>query len=240
MDDDGWTTVPRNKKLRPPKSTLPSQGQDRQVSVEKLLADYERYIRWWKTSECRRALRQTLDKVKPDEGWQIKEAIILGSGSFTRDNMECVKRSMLQITAFKDIVQHIQSTSTDDIKIIAQEPQYTSVDRRFLSELGIVVHDAEFNDSGRMWFNLQYGAMVFEAFMEMNLGDLEKLVQWDPKLYIGSSLQGRLDLLPHYMIDMDMRCVLNITILMSKMLILTLKLVLAAPTRKPHIQFKSP
>lgn len=167
------------------------------MTVEKLQAAYDKTVKVWQSSTCRTQLLKILDQAQPDEGWQIKEAICLASGSFSRDNWEGQKRSMHQFVAFMDIVQHVQKSSSETVEVIAQEMIYTHVDVDFLSAKGITVHNkAALGDvvykNPDIREALGPQSMVFEAFMDMTTESIQQLLDTGMRLYIGSSLQGNL------------------------------------------------
>lgn len=200
--NDGWTVITRKGKPQPSLSTqkpLP----DKDLTVEKLKVGYDKCMRTWRASACRRGVRQILDRKQPDDGWQIKEAICMATGSFSRDNWEHQKRSMCQFVAFMDTVQYLQATSSETIDIFAQELIYTEVDNDFLSQMGITVYNVSWTLSGPYITNsgasvsdhLGSASFVFEPFMEFNSEAVRHLVTSRIRLLIGSAVPN---VLAHY------------------------------------------
>ncbi len=162
-----------------------------------LRASCDKYSKLWKASSCRTELLQILDKKRPDEGWQIREAVFLASGSFSRDNAECQKRSMLQFVAFMDTVKHVQATSKDHILLFAEELIYTPVDISFLQSFKVAVSTtADLVDQpsadGPLRSCLGPDTMIFELYMDMNLPAMSQLLYSNSKLMVASPLDKRL------------------------------------------------
>ena len=202
-NDDGWTTVPQRKRRRAKAYNTPD-APDKDLTLEMLMVNYEKRMRTWQASACRKEVRQILDRKQPDDGWQIKAAICVASGSFSRDNVENRKRSLYQFAAFMDIVQHLQTTSSENIDIVSQECIYTDVDVEFLSKLGIIVYNvdkSEVNESNlksgvpSIKDHLGSGSFVFEAFIQWDSPTARQLFTAQVRLIIGSALPA---ILAHY------------------------------------------
>ncbi|KAK3722959.1 hypothetical protein LTR37_002104 [Vermiconidia calcicola] len=202
---DGWVSVKRGKGSRQLCSTPRQPLPDRHITVQTLEAKYDRDMQTWKQSACRKELRQILDKKQPDEGWQIKEAVCFASGSFSRDNWEAQRRSMLQFVAFIDTAQYIEAGSSDTIGLFAQEPMYTPVDVEFLSGMGIKVSTLR-----AVRYNMESESMMFELFMDMNLDAALNMVTIGPKLFIGAALTSRLAQFSKHLTDAEIREYLQI------------------------------
>src|ERR1700761_7261275 len=120
--DAGWIKVLRSKMRRPRKLPIPHLSQDKEMTLDKLNANYKRSMQQWKSSKCRSELHRILDGKMPNGGWHIAQALCLATGSFSSDTLDYTKRAMLQWCAFEDTVEHIQPSSEDPIRMIAQEP----------------------------------------------------------------------------------------------------------------------
>ena len=193
--NDGWIRVGMGKG-RTPMYTRGIPLLQKDMTAEKLRAAFDQRLRTWQGSACRKELRQILDRKQPDGGWQTRQAICIGSGSFSRDNWEYQKRSMSQFVAFMDTIQHVQSSSDEKIHIIVQDPVYTQVDIEFLTEKGITVYAGrDVHQTGFVGPNVEDHlgpeSMVFEPFMDMGSRIMRKLLNSDMKLYIGVSLRRR-------------------------------------------------
>ena len=189
-----WTVVHRGKG-RIPKRLPYSPGFDKDLTLGKLLADYERRLQIWRASTCRRQVRQILDRKKPEGGWQIKHAVCLASGSFCRDNWECQRRSITQFAAFMDIVAHLQVTSDDRIGIFAQELVFAPLDIEFLTHLNVTAyHDPAIGQSTYKGASakdyIDRSTFVFEPFMEKFLPTVRRLLTSDVKLLVGTDAPG--------------------------------------------------
>jgi hypothetical protein len=141
MADDDWTFVPRKKQGKAtPRSTIshtPLSIKD--ATLEDIAREYGVKSRIWKRSEARQKLHRTLSHLKPDSGWQIQTAVCLGTGSFTRDNFDCRKRTMEQFAMFTDTIDYLRDTGEDIKDIYVQEGWYNELDKTFLATLDMSV-----------------------------------------------------------------------------------------------------
>ena len=194
VDDDGWSTVTRAKG-RVPEKNQQKLLPDKNLSLEKLQADYNRRMRTWQASTCRKELQQILNRKQPDDGWQIKEAICLASGSFSRDNWECQKRTMCQFVAFMDTVKHLQATSDDKVTIVAQEMVYTPLDIEFLLGMDMTVYNdpvtnEDLYNGTSAPDHLSPASFVFEAFMDKHPPTVQQVLTSGMRLFIGTWIAG--------------------------------------------------
>ena len=192
--DDGWTHVGRKKGARPT-FTQPVNPADNELTIEKITREFNRNMATWRRSSCRQEGLEMINKHEPDEGWQIEKAVCLGSGSFSRDNVECRKRTMLQFALFMDVVQHLRKSASAHIECFVQDPKYTALDYEFLYSLGVTALECSFIDihrsSGPAKHHLGPKSVVFDLFMDMEPWQMRDLFTCNLKLYIGSSMQGR-------------------------------------------------
>ena len=171
------------------------------MTAGKVFADFKRKTRTWQQSDCRRQVLQILDRQKPDDGWHVTEAVCMGSGSFSRDNIEHCKRSMTQFVAFMDVMRHIQASSDSEVKVYAQEPVYTTVDLAFLKLLevtpcqtppGIMPPAEELVREGPRAMDIfSRSSFVCELFMERNPVFIERLLEVEVPLVVGSMAINR-------------------------------------------------
>ena len=195
--EDGWVQVGRGK--RAPTSTVirnvPAAAKD--VTLDSLTADYTRKRRTWQQSSCRSAICRILDRQQPDDGWPITKAVCLASGSLSRDNWECSKRSMFQFVAFIDVVQHLEASTSTSIHLFAQDPQYTALDGEFLAKFDVeMLHIPEGITVGQDLHSAKMHigpeTLVFEFFMEVGPKPMHDLLDSDMHVYIGTSFREKL------------------------------------------------
>ncbi|KAK4502374.1 hypothetical protein PRZ48_005799 [Zasmidium cellare] len=200
--DDEWTHVPAKGRRKAPPKVQPNSTNppSRDLTVPKLQQDFNAKLKTWKASACRKALLQILDRVRPESGWVIEKAICLASGSFSRENLECRRRSMWQIVVFADMVQYLQSEgdeAANEMDIAAQEPMYTELDVEFLATLNIkalkIDTTAKVEGLGPAEDYLGQSTFVYEPFLDMNATMLDEISKADLPLYIGSSIRGLKD-----------------------------------------------
>ncbi|KAK5110600.1 hypothetical protein LTR85_000977 [Meristemomyces frigidus] len=194
--EDGWTRVGKGKG-KPPVYIHGLNPPMHDMSVEKIRADFDNKMKRWRASSCRKEIHRILDRQRPDEGWQIGNAVCLATGSFSRDNWQSRQRSMMQFAAFFDIVRHLQSAQTAIIKCYAQEPEYTPLDRDFLAAISVTTLDyelaSESSSLGAAVQHLNPTSFVFEPFMDLGVESMRELFGADARLYIGSSMQAWVD-----------------------------------------------
>lgn len=99
---------------------------------------------------------------------------------------------MIQFTAFMDIVDYLQSTSDDEINIVAREPVYTPLDVEFLMKLNVISQSSESMDGSggtgpRPSEHCDSDVFVFEPFMDKTLIAVQQLFNLDATLFIGTS-----------------------------------------------------
>lgn len=199
MDDDGWEHVTRKNVRRTFKQqtiNTASPPTDRDLTLDRLRETYKARMSAWRDSSCRAELRRLLDQTRPDEGWQVDNAVCLASGSFSSDNVMLRNRSMTQFCAFMDTVEHTQSTSDKPITLHAEELFYSPLDVEFLRSLDVNVH----NHGGRDKYlenpivRSPFGpnSLVFELFLDSSsLPTVMELLRRDIKMLFGPSLPAR-------------------------------------------------
>jgi hypothetical protein len=196
-----WTTVGRRKGRKGHKPNSPDGppsmwDPDNDVDLAELQRLYEDFKRTWISGSCRQELRQILDRIQPDDGWQMKNAICLASGSFSRTNVMNRGRSLTQFVAFMDTVEHVQATSNHPIRINAKEKFYTDVDVEFLTQLGVEVHNdlamkKILEEDPHAWSDLGPESMIFELFMEPTISAFRKILESGSGLIISTHLPER-------------------------------------------------
>ncbi|KAF2162823.1 hypothetical protein M409DRAFT_26679 [Zasmidium cellare ATCC 36951] len=197
--DDEWTQVPTKGRRKAPPTVQPNtvNPPSRDLTVPKLQQDFQAKLKTWKSSTCRKSLLQILNRIRPESGWAIEKAICLASGSFSRENLECRRRSMWQIVVFADIVEYLRTEGGDaatGLEVVAQEPMNTELDVEFLDTLNIKALEidtaAKVEGLGPATEYLGEKTFAYEPFLDMTATMLDEVLDADLPLYIGSSIRG--------------------------------------------------
>ncbi|KAK3629032.1 hypothetical protein LTR56_018268 [Elasticomyces elasticus] len=171
---------------------------DPTLTVEDLTLLYTEKQRIWAGSNERAEVMEILDFGRPADGWQISEAICLGTGSFSEvwlSGYDGSGKAMLQFAAFMDIVAHLQHGNHGSIRSLIQDPCYHEVDRAFLESLGMspsVSHDErlgsepEYVDGLDALDSITGSSFICELAIENNLAFMRKVIEFTPALMIGS------------------------------------------------------
>lgn len=183
--DDGWSTVPRKKNSKAPKPTVHQSPRSmKDATLSDITKDFEAKAKIWKRSSAGQQLHRTLAHFRPDGGWQINTAVCLGTGSFSRDNFDCRKRTMEQFAMFADTVAYLQEQRSDGskIKAYAQEGWYNELDKEFLRSLGMQVSEMPQgrypkDDCGPATEYFGPHTFVCELYIEHSEGTLRHLTQ---------------------------------------------------------------
>jgi hypothetical protein len=108
---DGWTTVTHSEQ-KPGAGAKEDEGLLQQaritntvdgLTVPKMLELIGRMTERWKETACAKEVSEILGK-RYSEGWDVKEALCIGIGSFSLD-WEHRHRSMWQLVLFLDVVR---------------------------------------------------------------------------------------------------------------------------------------
>lgn len=203
-----WETITRARKYRKGHSITDSVSQLRPESIESLNPPDKRMTLddlkkshatatiQWQSSRSRRKLLEMLDIRQPFQNkpnWELKTAICLATGSFSRTNTTLNRRAMQQFAAFYDICEWLRAFSTQTFEILAQEPRFTNLDREFLESLSVRVLEIGpqgSQDLGPAIMHITVDTFVFEPFLERKINILRQLYAAHPRLYIGSSMHG--------------------------------------------------
>lgn len=194
--EGGWVRVGRGQRY-PPKchKGFGAEPQMKGLTLERLREDFTVKAKQWHGSSCRQATLAILDRQQPDGGWRIEKAMCLATSSFSRDNWQSRQRSMTQWAVFDDLVQHLQTKQQHPIVILAQEPNYTPLDHRFLDSLGVQILDSDDNAEyprgiGEAKQHLGPGTFIFEPFMDLGSDGIADMCAGDPALYIGNPIEN--------------------------------------------------
>jgi hypothetical protein len=148
-DGDGWTHIVDTPRTR--SSTLKSKskspllhGGDFEINgvsyinrtLEELKADYEYWKKGWEESDACKELTEKINTGK--EGKRVVENVVcLGLGSLQSSRREGRRSSATQLAA----LQTIKNALGGELKVVAQDPQFTELDKEFLVGLGFSVVD---------------------------------------------------------------------------------------------------
>ncbi|PPJ55861.1 hypothetical protein CBER1_07429 [Cercospora berteroae] len=210
--DDEWTSVPsrKGKKTRSSQVPHPSHGLanapppvSRDLTISDIKRDFETKLKQWRKTECRKQLLKLVDWVMDARGpGKLEKFVCLGSGSLSRDNVECRRRSLWQIVVFWDLVEYVrgqqeQGEEEEDGdsgrgEVRASDPAYTELDAEFFKTLGIedVDFDRNAKGLGKVREYLGEGTLLFEPFVDMNVDMMRDLAEKDAGIYVGSSVGG--------------------------------------------------
>jgi hypothetical protein len=177
-DDEGWTHIVDTPRAR--SSTLKKKvnapllhSGDFEINgvsyinrtLEELKADYEYWKKAWGESDACSELNTKVQDAK--EGKRVVDnVVLLGLGSLQSSRREGRKASATQLAALQTIIQMLG----EEIKVVAQDPQFTELDKEFLTSLGHkVVEDPEaFTQigEGTLVYAIHCYAKVYKAVSE--------------------------------------------------------------------------
>lgn len=193
--EDGWTTIARGRKGGA--ATAPNRDRlDNRLDKDATLADlqkaFARHGKTWKQSTCREKLLHMLKQNQSEAVVNIGTTVVLASGSFSTMNVEGNKRSMLQFACAVDVAREMEKLADTEIRIFAQDPAYSDIDKEFCASLGVTVLHATLYDQslGPAKDLLGPRTVLFEFFMSMEREGVLDLLRAENRLYIGSSLSG--------------------------------------------------
>ncbi|KAM0715050.1 hypothetical protein Q7P37_009515 [Cladosporium fusiforme] len=197
MADDEWTFVPRKKQgksqSKPQTVTVHHEPRSmKDATVSDIEKDFAAKLRTWRQSTARQQLHRTLLHLKPDAGWQIHTAVCLGTGSFSRDNFDCRKRTMEQFAMFADTVEYLQKSGECEIDVHVQEGWYNDLDKEFLRTKGMKVPEMQQGayptaDCGPATELFGPHTFVCELYIEHSEGTIRSLTQRDVPLLVSTS-----------------------------------------------------
>lgn len=206
--NDEWTSVPsrKGKKSRSAQVETPNHGLanapppvSRDLTILDIKRDFEARIKQWKKTECRKQLLKLVDWVLDARGsGRLDKFVCLGSGSLSRDNLECRRRSLWQVVVFWDLVEYVRGQqeqgegSEREGGAWVSDPAYTELDREYFKTLGVQVVDVDktARGLGEVKQHLGEGTLLFEPFVDMNADMMRDLMKQDAGIYIGSSVGG--------------------------------------------------
>lgn len=194
-DSDEWTTIAPKGKGKKKSPSLPTRrtGPDEDLTLKDLQREYEKHLKVWRQSTCRKGLLRIFEQRRSlsSANCGIDTVVCLATGSFSTLNLEANKRAMLQFVCAVDTTRELgRGSGSEDVRVYAQEPNYSAVDREFCASLGVTVLDAATGDLGLGQATALLGpqTLLFEFFMDMGRQGLEELMASNNGVYIGSSV----------------------------------------------------
>lgn len=170
-------------------------ANDQHPALPHLCLQYLTEKRNWGDSEERRRLLADLESKKPQRGWQVREAICFGTGSFMRAIENRCPRSMRQFCMFIDMVDYLGAHSDGRAAITAQDKECTEVDLSFLRLSSIegmttpfVTHYGRRVEGPTAFDRITPSSFVCELGVIHDRAFLERLMETRPKLILGSML----------------------------------------------------
>lgn len=206
--NDEWTPVPsrKGKKSRPSQAQPLSHGLasapppvSRDLTISDIKRDFETKLKQWRKTECRKQLLKLVEWVLDVRGSEkLERFVCLGSGSLSRDNVECRRRTLWQTVVFWDFVEYVRGQQDEGEEVEREgdvwvsDPAYTELDREYFKTLGVEVVDVDKNAMGlgEVKQHLGEGTVLFEPFVDMNADMMRDLVEQDAGIYVGSSVGG--------------------------------------------------
>jgi len=177
-DEEGWTHIvdtPRTRSaaVKSKTNALVLHAGDFEVNgvsyinrtLEELKTDYDYWKKAWEESEPCKELKEKIEAGK--EGKRgVDNVVLLGLGSLQSSRREGRRASATQLAALQTIIRRLGG----DLKVVAQDPQFTDLDKEFLTSLGCaVVEDPEaFKEikEGTLVYAIHCYAKVYKAVSE--------------------------------------------------------------------------
>jgi hypothetical protein len=178
-DEEGWTHIVDTPRTR--SATLKSKtnvsalhARDFEINgvsyinrtLEELKTDYEYWKQAWEESEPCKDLREKIAAGRKGKR-AVNNVVLLGLGSLQSSRREGRRASATQLAALQTIVQTLAG---DLKKVVAQDPQFTDLDKEFLTSLGYgVAEDPEaFKEikEGTLVYAIHCYAKVYKAISE--------------------------------------------------------------------------
>lgn len=188
--------------------------------MESLQRDFDAKTKQWQKTTCRKQLLKQIDWAVDarEKKMMFRRYICIGTGSLSRDNVECQRRSMWQTVVFLDVVRYMldsceggdgeegnggklesedddddDNTTTTTSGIWASDPAYTELDVAFFQTKGVEVLPFEKSETGlgkKTTSRLPDSTLLYEPFVDMNASMLRDIIQNEIEIYIGSSVGG--------------------------------------------------
>ncbi len=195
--DDGWTVITHgfskvslakgndNEQLT---ASLPNRVV-KNLTSEKLLADFKTLQERWDDT----ALACQIEELTRKRNWDIKHAVCIGIGSFSRDWAHRW-RSLWQLVLFIAVIHGLERPDQEGatkhkIEIWAQDPAFTDLDIEFLRHLDVQVTEsgieAHILTSSFVYSPFVDWFLLLPTFLCCNSSPERRN---DPTLYIGNEI----------------------------------------------------
>ncbi|PVH84652.1 hypothetical protein DL98DRAFT_584205 [Cadophora sp. DSE1049] len=151
VGEDGWIHVvdkPRTNQPDAKAKKQPLQGGDFELkgvsyinrTLVEMKEEFEHWKRSWEERPTCQALKEKMKDAEKDR--KIESVVVLGLGSLQSARREGRRSSATQLAALQTIVDGLESGTQP--QIVFQDPQFTRMDKEFLTTLGYkVVEDPE-------------------------------------------------------------------------------------------------
>ncbi|KAH7395941.1 hypothetical protein BKA64DRAFT_73404 [Cadophora sp. MPI-SDFR-AT-0126] len=175
--DDGWIHIvdkPRTNQTNAKAKKQPLQGGDFELkgvsyinrTLVEMKEEFEHWKRSWEERPTCQALKDKMKGVEKDR--KIENVIVLGLGSLQSARREGRRSSATQLAALQTIVDGLESNT--ERQIVFQDPQFTRMDKEFLTTLGYkIVEDpdafAEVGE-GSLVYAIHCYAQVYKSVAE--------------------------------------------------------------------------
>lgn len=199
MSEDGWTHVTSKRRRRRQPATrthkMDYNSPDPDATVPILLSQFTKCQAKWKESTHYHSLRRLVTHSIDRSTVPIDKAVCLGIGQINTINLENRHRSLTQLAVFFTIVDSLKHNAEHSIHMIAQEPDFTPLDKAFLGPLGFTILDC---DEQLSWSDKstigpaaqQFGMTAFVAdfFMNHSLATLQQLLCSDTQFVLSAGV----------------------------------------------------
>jgi hypothetical protein len=186
QSEDGWTVIThglanvhldnKNQKKKSTGKKVSGQVPTQTVvglTAQKLLSEFENLQERWKDTR----VAKQIDALKTK--WEVKQAVCIGIGSFSRD-WEHRHRSMWQLVLFFSI-------ASSSIPKFAQDPAFTAIDTEFLSLLNITTNETGIEN------HITPDSFVYSPFVDWFVLLPVFLKGREPTVYVGNEVLGEYD-----------------------------------------------
>lgn len=189
--EDGWRVITHGMKKLNVKHDA-ANGKEREkkkiagqlpgqivknLTLDKLIEDFRKLQDRWEGT----AVSQQIDELAKKQEWHIETAVCIGIGSFSRD-WEHRWRSLWQLVLFLDVVK--QGGKESGVKMYAQDPAFTPLDKDFLKYFDITTLDSGIEE------HITRECFVFSPFVDWFVLLPTFLADRDLAVYVGNEVLG--------------------------------------------------
>lgn len=157
----------------------------------KLMARLRAFRERWGECQCREGVRAVLGGSSTTTT-TIRQAVCIGLGSLSADNVAAGVRSMWQLVCFLDVVEALGG---EMMQVYAEDPVFNALDEEVLGEVGVrVVRGRRASGQEGAARFIARDSFVFAPFMPSFMVLEEFLADRDPAVYVGNDVQATLEL----------------------------------------------